>query len=160
MKVWRNAKPLLVQKVFRTVLKYGIGVSERNPAISSIAIKFLRELVTGLSDPTSPLSILKAQLLVISLTDVFNMLTSHSKFPVVLGSDDQDAELVKLELVKLMFCCVARSDKGIVIGPEVWTTLFSAFNAGLGELDTSIRKLFYACCDLLEKVRFESFQHN
>lgn len=147
----RSSKPQLVQKVFRSILKYGIGLSEKDPELASLAMKFLRSLLSGLTDANSPLRTLRDDLLVIQLADVFKMLTTHSKFSFLLSSEDNRNDCVKLEFVRLLLCCLARADKGVVIEAEVWITLFGAFDAGLSELDTAIRKLFYACCDLLEK---------
>lgn len=157
LNVLRSTNPMLIQKVFRSCLKYGIGLSEQNPVISSMSLKLVRELATRLSDPRSAIGPLKEHLLVIPLADIFNMMTSHSKFTALLSGSTKELDCVKLELVRLMVCCVARSSGGIVMGDDVWTALFGAFNAGLGELDTAIRKLFYACCDLLSGVSLESW---
>jgi hypothetical protein len=145
-------QPMLTQKVIRSCLKYGLGLSDQSPEVSSMSLKLIRELITRLSDPRSPMNSLKEHLEVIPPFEIFNMLTSHSKFVVVLASSTEEADRVKVEIVHLMVFCMAKAPNDIKMDLAVWTALFGTFNAGLGELDTVIRKLFYACCDLLAEV--------
>lgn len=150
--VLRSINAPLIEKVFRSCLKYGITFYEKKPVTSSRSLKFVAEFVTRLSDPNTPFSSLKDHWLLIPLTDIFNMLTSHSLFAALLSTSADDQNGVKLELVRLMSCCVTRSSEGVIMGMDVWCALFASFNAGLGELDTAIRKLFYACYDVLPEV--------
>jgi hypothetical protein len=150
LEVFQHVKPTLLQKVFRSCLKYGLTRStEYNQDVPVLSLQLVRALLTRLSN--SPIGILKEHLPTPSPAEVFMMLTAHSKFHVVLSQSegvdgDRTGDRARLEVVRLMLCCVTLSPGETTIEPAVWKTLFSAFNAGLGELDTTIRQLFYAYC--------------
>jgi hypothetical protein len=150
LEVFQHVKPTLLQRVCRSCLKYGLTRStEHNQDVPVLSLQLVRTLLTRLSN--SPIGMLKEHLPTPSPAEVFMMLTAHSKFHVLISqSEEVDGERTcdraRLEVVRLMLCCVTSSPGETTIEPAVWKTLYSAFNAGLGELDTTIRQLFYAYC--------------
>eukprot|EP00980_Cylindrotheca_fusiformis_P009346 scaffold2047_cov129-Cylindrotheca_fusiformis.AAC.25 len=151
LEVMRTLDERLILKAFRSCLKNGIGQSREKPVTASKSLQLVRELGARLFDPLPPFSLLKEKWQVISLADIFNMLTAHSLFASLMSANSENLDCVKLEALRLMVFCVGRSPGGIVMQNDVWAALFEAFNAGLGEVDTAIRKLFYVSFRVLSE---------
>lgn len=160
--VFRAAKPSLVQKVYRCCLKHGIAGSVGSTrVVQAKCLKLVRLLIGRLADPQSTLGKIQALVPTYSPFEVFTMLTSHSKFDVALSRTEEDGKVLiddcdQLEMVRLMICCVTLSPGSINIEPAVWAAVFSVFNAGLGSIDTAIRRLLYTYCNSSSKVSFYS----
>ena len=122
------------------------------PSQSSLSLELVTIILDRFGNPSSHLEKLDC-LGKEPFSSTFNLLTSHSKFGEVLSSRSPEVDLVKLQMIKLMSSCVRFSPQGTILHAEVWTSLFTAFDAGLSELDTELRRLFTACCDLPHEVR-------
>ncbi|CAJ1918000.1 unnamed protein product [Cylindrotheca closterium] len=142
----KRGNTALTLKIVRSCLKYGIGLAEQSPAQSSLSLELVKTLLERIGDPKSHHSAL--DFLGAPISSIFDLLKSHSKFREVLSSSSPELDIVKLELVRLMVCCIRLSPQGVTIDAGMWTSVFAAFDCGLSELDIEIRKLFMACCDL------------
>lgn len=155
----KSVKPGLILKIVRSCLKYGISLAEQSPAQSSLSLQLATTILDRIGDPTSHLAGL--DILGAPIASILNLLQSHSKFEEVLSSASPEVEIVKLQLVRLISCCIRLSPEGCTMNVEVWTSLFAGFDCGLSALDTEIRKLFAACCDVpgeVSKRDFDFFQ--
>jgi hypothetical protein len=154
IEVLKEMKPSLIQKVFRSCLKHGISESTEDTEGSTMSLKLVRLLLVRMFGSQSQRQMLKEYFPNPSPAEVFAMLTSHSKFPLMLSRSVETPKggCDRLELVRLMLCCVILSPDEIAIESSTWTALYSAFNAGLGEIDTAIRQIFSASCSLQSQV--------
>jgi hypothetical protein len=157
IEILKGMKPSLIQKAFRSCLKHGISESTEDSEGSAMSLKLVRLLLVRMFGSQSQRQMLKEYLPKPSPAEVFAMLTSHSKFPLMLSRSVEHIKTPKggcdrLELVRLMLCCVILSPNEIAIESSTWTALYSAFSAGLGELDTAIRQIFSASCTLQSQV--------
>jgi hypothetical protein len=141
----------IVEKLFRSCLKFGVAPSTDScPAIATQSVRLVRVVLESCFDTTSPFSQLKAHFVIPSPAEVFMMLTSHSKFSMVLADEDNDdrpAEdcSTKTEIFHLMRSCLRLDSSNIFIAESFWQDIYSAFSAGLGESDTAIRLCLQAC---------------
>jgi hypothetical protein len=134
--------PTCVSTAVRGCLKYGMAEAE-SPiflATSTKCLELARRLVAVNVAPTSALHENTP-----SPSDVYSMVVSHSKFKECLtrnpGSQERAAR--KLELVRLLLACVSRSESPVEFQKEVWDVICSSYNAGVGIIDTSIRRLIF-----------------
>lgn len=142
--IFTRAKKSLLQKVCRSALKYGIHDDLGTEChLATLSLRFVRILLGRYSrDP-----LLSGHFLLISPPNLFEMLTSHSKFMVMVSRkrnpevDDSD----RTELLHLMHCCVELAEDQIVLNSRLWRTLNAAFSAGLDELDLTIRRFYHLC---------------
>ena len=161
LRVYTTLKPSSIQRLCRSCLKHGISGSKISIAhTASKSLKLVRALLSRSASAGSDIEKVSQILPVPSACELFTMMTSHSKFASTLAEtpdqvDGRDKE-TKLELLRLMLCCATTSTGPIRVAPEVWTAIYSAFDAGLGEIDTAIRQFFFACSKLDSQVSLSS----
>jgi hypothetical protein len=135
-----------LQRMIRSCLKYGISdviVSDNDQQIRSSSLKLIRMILTEVSSPSSSLKAFFGSATSPPAADVFKMVVSHSKFQSVISHNGDDTfDGLKLELIKLLLCCLSFSPEGIDMESNVWKTLISGFGAGLGQVDTALRRVF------------------
>jgi hypothetical protein len=151
--IFAGRGPSFIHGLVRGCLKRGVtdeaGIDE---CIPMMALKLVRKIITSVSDRSAPLMVLEACLSLPSPSEIFDMTVSHSKFQSSLALDKNNDSAI-LELVRLLLCCVSLSPD-IVVHENVWKSLFSGYGAGLGKLDTTMRRFFYACCKSEVRVLF------
>jgi hypothetical protein len=149
-----------LQRMIRSCLKYGIAdaiVSDKDQQIRSSSLKLIRIILTEVSSPSSSLKAFFGSAILPPAADVFKMVVSHSKFQSVIShSGDDTFDVLKLELIELLLCCLSFSTEGIDIDASIWKTLISGFGAGLGQVDTALRRVFitYSQSAIHSKVSF------
>jgi hypothetical protein len=137
-----QANDSVLQKVCRSGLKYGIHDSEgASRRLAASSLKLVRLLLARLPR----IQTLSAHF--VAIPELFGMLTSHSKFVAMFSRKRSPIveEDDRIELVRLMHCCVKLSSNLAVVEPELWEILSHAYGAGLDELDMSIQRFFYLC---------------
>jgi hypothetical protein len=144
--IFLRTSPTLMRRLFRACLKSGITEEsglQRHLALSSLR---LVHLILSKTTHDSPLNVLGATLSLPSADEVFTMTTSHSKFHAVLSLRDSEQrdEEITLEIVQLLLLCVTLSPNTIVPDTAVNKALLAGFDAGLGEVDTTIRRFYNA----------------
>jgi hypothetical protein len=137
-----------LQRMIRSCLKYGIAdaiVSDKDQQIRSSSLKLIRVILTEVSSPSSSSTPFVGSATVPPAADVFKMVVSHSKFQSVISHNgDETFDVLKLELIELLLCCLSFSPEGIEMESSVFKTLISGFGAGLGQVDTALRRVFIA----------------
>ena len=93
-------------------------------------------VLTNLQKPNVADKLQQRGIAVSGPSDIFYMVTHHSKFLVAIRGGE-----TTLALVRLLHTCIKSTSGTITMERELWGNIFSVFNAGLGELDTAIRKL-------------------
>ncbi len=154
--VLAQEKKSLLQKVCRSALKCGIhdklGTTED---ISTLSLRFVRILM--MRYPHTP--ILSDHFSFISPVDLLGMLTSHSKFNSMVARkrlpsvSDND----RVELIRLMHCCLELSDDQAVVDSGLWKALRVAFCAGIDELDVTIRRFFHLSSTITSETIYVPF---
>lgn len=158
-----------LQKAVIACLKIGIMNDENG--VSPVCLRFIQILITNLSDPDSVF------LKIFDVSQIHMMIVTHSMFKVTLALQETeisskehidnntdaiedftltglihfDIKNVKIELAQLLVCCVSLVNGGIETDDSIWKTLFSTYNAGVGELDCVLRRLFYLYEELMMK---------
>ncbi|CAB9505999.1 Sulfite exporter TauE/SafE [Seminavis robusta] len=132
-----------VGSTLRSCLKYGMAEADdtARTKTATICLQLAIELVpaihaaeiAGKSDnlPTAE--------------EIYSMVVSHSRFQATLfeSSDGGQNDARKLELVRLLLSCVSLSTTTITFSSSVWDALFSAYNASVGVIDATLRRLLY-----------------
>lgn len=146
--VFFRVEASLVHKVIRSCLKSGLNSPAVTSTINCLSLELVNILVRLSGNSGSPLSSL------IRPRDVFDMITSHSKFETLFTEiDSVGEENIRLDynqqeaVIELMISCIAVSDAEVTLRQSVWKTILCSFNAGLGRLDNLIRKLASVCPD-------------
>jgi hypothetical protein len=129
--------------VLKTCLKHGITDQSPEWAITAACLRLARltlgqmEKIGGLSDAV--------QVPTISARIVFRMVVTHSKFHVALASkaskDKTASVMMRLELIRLLICCVSMARAEISFDRTLWSTLLSTFDAGVTAFDEAFRRL-------------------
>jgi hypothetical protein len=145
--IFLRTSPTLMRRLFRACLKSGIteeGGLQRRLAISSLRLVHL--ILSKATHESTPLNVLGTTLSLPSADEVFTMTTSHSKFQAVISLRDleQRDEEITLEIVQLLLLCVTLSPNTIATDTAVNMALLAGFDAGLGEVDTVIRRFYNA----------------
>jgi hypothetical protein len=137
-----------LQRMIRSCLKYGIAddiVSDKDQQIRSSSLKLIRKILTEVSCPSSSPKAFFGSATLPPASDVFKMVVSHSKFQSVISHNGDDTfDSLRLELIELLLCCISLSPEGIDMESSVFKTLISGFGAGLGQVDTALRRVFIA----------------
>lgn len=137
-----------LQRMIRSCLKYGIAdaiASDKDQQIRSSSLKLIRMIMKEVSSPSSSLKDFFGSATLPPAADVFKMVVSHSKFESVISHNGDDTfDILKLELIELLLCCLSLSPESIDIESNVFKTLISGFGAGLGQVDTALRRVFIA----------------
>jgi hypothetical protein len=130
-----------VTGLVRACLRYGIRTNdESNTKIRWSCLKTVRSLLTALQDKTSPIRIraLGSSWSTTLASQVFTMLTSHSKFCTLMAPTSTNEKDVKLEAVRILLCCLSATDD-IEFNGSIWSSLLSCFNASMSEMDLVLR---------------------
>jgi hypothetical protein len=143
--IFLRTSPTLMRRLFRACLKSGIieeSGLQRRLALSSL--RLVQLILSKTTHDSAPLNVLGATLSLPSADEVFTMTTSHSKFHAVLSLRDSEQrdEEITLEIVQLLLLCVTMSPNTIVPDTAVNKALLAGFDAGLGEVDTIIRRFY------------------
>lgn len=150
-----------LQRMIRSCLKYGIAdviVSDKDQQIRSSSLKLIRMILTQVSSPSSSLKAFFGSATLPPAADVFKMVVSHSKFQSVISHNGDDTgDVLKLELIELLLCCLSFSPEGIDMESSVFQTLISGFGAGLGQVDTALRRVFIAYSQSAIHTKVSSF---
>jgi len=146
-----RANKTLLQKVCRAALKHGIHVETESQLPVSLASRSLK-YVRVLSEQLFRLPILYEHFTTITPSELFSMVRSHSKFTPMITrkKGPQSDETDRIELVRLMQCCVELSQES-PLDIELLKLLSVAFGAGLDEFDKCVRQFFYLCSTLESK---------
>lgn len=146
----------LVTSLIRTCLRYGIGkISERQANTRLSCLKVVRSLVMALTDKSSTLPSPASPLALTTTLQVFNMVTSHSKFDALMKSaGEQD---LKLEVVQILYSSLLATSE-IAFDLDFWNCLLACFNAGVSEIDLAIRSLLrlYGSITTIRKSTFST----
>lgn len=138
--------------LLRTCLKHGVAAVEMgniDPEISASCLRLSRQIVVAFSA-----SSLSRTLPPIS--EIFAMVVSHSQFIASILECFKDEKLgaPKLELVRLLLACVSLAPAAIDLPSPVWATLLAGYDAGVGETDRSLRRLFSIVIERNPEVSF------
>jgi hypothetical protein len=136
----------LVHKAIRSCLKSGIGSPAVTSNINCLSLEMVNILVRFSGNSGSPLSSL------VLPRDIFDMITSHSKFEQLFAEIDSASEgNIPLDnkqqeaVLELMITCIAVSATEIAVQKSIWKTILCSFNAGLSRLDNLVRMLGSVC---------------
>lgn len=135
-----NADKSILQKACRSCLKFGVSSSSASgPTAPGPSLRLVRTILVS--------HYLKQHFLVPSAVEVFNMVTSHSNFTLVLESNDPRTEnSANIEMLNLLRCCLELDGNNISVPETFWMNANSSFSAGLGAVDTAVRLLLQSFC--------------
>jgi Nucleolar pre-ribosomal-associated protein 1 len=135
----------LVYKVIRACLRNGLSSPTHGSTVNCLSLQVVTLLVRVYGDSVSSSS------LSVAPRDVFDMVTSHSKFEDLFthkdtGDDENTQRDSRIqEVMKLIITCILVSGTEIGISQPIWKTILCSFHAGLGRLDSLIRQLGSVC---------------
>lgn len=141
----------LVHKVIKACLKNGLRSPPDVTNVHCLSLRLVTLLVLKSGDPGSAFSSL-----IFHPHDIFDMITSHSKFEDVFTCEHEDPgdgdntqldSRIQERVIELMISCIVVSSTEVALGQSQWKTILSSFSAGLGHLDNLIRKLGSVCPD-------------
>jgi hypothetical protein len=147
--------PKCIYSALRACLKYGMlpleGL-ESFGAISSRCLRLARELVLGIPAASSKTPETGS---FPSPSEAFEMVVSHSQFNQCLTAVPNNSlgATRKLELIRLMLSCVSLSDTVIVFEKGIWDSLFRSYDASVGIIDATLRRLLYISTKRQAEVR-------
>ena len=81
---------------------------------------------------------------------VFSMVTTHSKFDVLMSSVENKG--VQVEISRVLFTCISRATD-IKFAMATWSLLLSFFDAGIDDKDLLLRSVLFEYSRLAKKVR-------
>ena len=128
----------------RSSLRYGIATDgEADLSVRMQCIRLVGSLIPLLQDGAT-----HSQSMSITSSfarrlpsQVFEMVTSHSKFRLLLqSSGSTEVEKEKVEVLRLMRCCLLAMND-LQFDSDVWQALLSCFDAGMSEKDCLVREL-------------------
>jgi len=130
--------PSLYKTLVRCCLKYGLQQTsnEDNSKAVKLSLLVVRKLLTGLENQSIYFSKANASFQLPVASQVFQMLTTHSRFETAL----QDQHF-GVEIIRLLDTCIRLSPDDACMKAKLWKTVFSVCSAGLGHFDTAVRKL-------------------
>jgi len=144
--VFTLANRSLFQKLFRSALKHGIhdGTTVEMFDLSAGLLTLVQTLLTRLERDEAFRCFAREA---IEPSDVFQMVTSHSKFEAMLlrGRSAETKENDLVALVLLMHTCIELSPVSIAVESQVWKSLWSASTAGLNTLDKAVYQFGILC---------------
>lgn len=145
--------PAFAHALVRACLRYGIGNVELSSLpIQTCCLQVVGTFVVALSSETSGIMELKAMDLGLLPSHIFEMVTTHSKFEVLISNLDVQATSLRIEVVRLLVLCLQSFD-GVPFEENVWQILLSSFTAGVTEIDELLRELIYTYGKSAPQVR-------
>jgi len=129
--------------LLRASLRYGIGTNgEVDHSVRALCLELVSSLVQFLQRGATHLRQLPSSFSSKPLAShVFEMISSHSKFRLLLISPGSVAEeKLRVEALRLLRCCLLATEE-IRFDEDVWNSLLSCFDAGLSEKDKLVRQL-------------------
>ena len=165
-----------LQEAVITCLKNGIANTSADN-ISICCLRFIRVLLTALSKSESAFSKIlnpsQIHMMIVThslfestltlkgfTTNAQDLSLSNTLFQKVVKEFDKfdlmslerlNLKDVQLELAHLLLCCASLGKENIEVENSTWYSLFSAYNAGVSELDCVLRRIFYLYEQSLKK---------
>lgn len=142
---------LKVTSLIRVFLKIGIGTThESNTNIRLACLELVSHYMVHLHDGSAELRPFVSSFSPSLASQVFLMVTTHSKFVSLMNSSEEDA--VKLEALRILLGCLSATDD-IEFDADVWSCFLASFNAGTTEIDLVLRCLLSLYARKSPKVR-------
>jgi hypothetical protein len=114
----------------------------------------VRNLLQALHRESSSLERLMFTQRIILASQIFDMVTTHSKFQAAIAQTDANPEnRLKVETVLLLETCLSMTDQ-VRFDEEVWRSFLAAFDAGVSQTDIVLRRLLSCYQKLAPAVSF------
>lgn len=149
-KVYTKSKAL-----FKACLRHGIRIeSDGLHEIRSLCLQLVNSLLKFAHGERNPLG----SLVTADSTPpnqsipllVFNMVTTHSQFDVLMSSEDDSG--IQFEISRILCTCISNAND-MKFDPNTWTSLLACYNAGIDDKGLFFRSILFGYSQLAIEVR-------